>query len=157
MIKPFLMNILLTLVWVALTGSYNPANFAFGLILSFLILWLMARGKDTRYFLRVPKIIAFMFYYLFQMVKANLQIAFDVVTPHYFMRPGIVGLPLDAETDFEITMLSNMISLTPGTLVVDLSSDRKTMYVHVMYLKSREDFIKTIKAGMEKRLLEILR
>lgn len=158
MIKQFLMNILLTLVWVALTGSYNPANFVFGLVLSFLILWLMARkGKDTRYFLRVPKIIAFMFYYLFQMIKANLQVAYDVVTPHYFMRPGIVGLPLDAKTDFEITMLSNMISLTPGTLVVDLSSDRKTMYVHVMYMKSREDFIKTTKGGLERRLLEILR
>src|SRR5690606_30519255 len=115
MIKQFLMNILLTLVWVALTGSYNPGNFVFGLLLSFLILWLMARkGKDTHYFLRVPKIIAFMFYYLFQMIRANLQVAYDVVTPHYFMRPGIVGLPLDAKTDFEITMLSNMISLTPG-------------------------------------------
>lgn len=158
MIKQFLINILLTLIWVALTGSLTPANFGFGLILSFLILWMLSRKEaDTRYFYRVPKIIGFIFFYFFEMIKANLQVAYDVITPHYFMRPGIVGLPLDAKTDFEITMLSNMISLTPGTLVVDLSTDRKTMYVHVMYLKSREHFIETTKKGLERKLLEILR
>lgn len=158
MMKQFLMNILLTLIWVALTGALTPVNFGFGFIASFLILWLMARkGSDTRYFLRLPKIIGFCLFYFVEMIKANLQVAHDVVTPHYFMKPGIVGLPLDAKTDFEITMLSNMISLTPGTLVVDLSTDRKIMYVHVMYLKSKEDFIETTKRGLEKKLLEILR
>ena len=158
MIKEFLLNILLTFLWVALTGSLTIANIGFGFALGFFILWIKERtGNDKRYFFRVPKIIGFIFFYFFEMVKANMQVAYDVITPHYFMKPGIVGLPLDAKTDFEITMLSNMISLTPGTLVVDLSTDRKVMYVHVMYLKSREEFIKTTKEGLEKKLLEILR
>jgi multicomponent Na+:H+ antiporter subunit E len=158
MIKEFLLNILLTFLWVALTGHLNFANIGFGFVLGFFVLWIKERtGNDKRYFFRVPKIIGFIFFYFMEMIKANLQVAYDVVTPHYFMKPGIVGLPLDAKTDFEITMLSNMISLTPGTLVVDLSSDRKVMFVHVMYLKSREEFIKTTKEGLEKKLLEILR
>jgi len=158
MIKQFLLNILLTFLWVALTGTLTVVNFGFGFVLGFLILWIKERtGNDKRYFFRVPKIIGFIFFYFFEMIKANLQVAYDVITPHYFMKPGIVGLPLDAKTDFEITMLSNMISLTPGTLVVDLSTDRKVMFVHVMYLKSKEDFIKTTKQGLEKKLLEILR
>ncbi len=158
MIKQFLLNIILTFVWVALTGSLTMANIGFGFALAFFILWMKERtGNDKRYFFRVPKIIAFIFFYFFEMIKANMQVAYDVITPHYFMKPGIVGLPLDAKTDFEITMLSNMISLTPGTLVVDLSTDRKVMFVHVMYLESREQFIKTTKEGLEKKLLEILR
>ena len=158
MIKHLLLNIFLTFIWVALTGALTPVNFGFGFILGFFILWIKERtNEDKRYFFRVPKIIGFIFFYFFEMLKANLQVAYDVITPHYFMKPGIVGLPLDAKTDFEITMLSNMISLTPGTLVVDLSTDRKVMFVHVMYLKSREDFIKTTKQGLEKKLLEILR
>lgn len=158
MIKQFLLNILLTFLWVALTGQLNFANIGFGFILGFFVLWIKDRtGNDKRYFFRVPKIIGFILFYFLEMIKANLQVAYDVVTPHYFMKPGIVGLPLDAKTDFEITMLSNMISLTPGTLVVDLSTDRKVMFVHVMYLKSREEFIRTTKAGLEKKLLEILR
>lgn len=158
MTKHFLLNILLIFIWVALTGSLTFVNFGFGFILGFFILWIKERNnQDKRYFFRVPKIIGFLFFYFFEMIKANLQVAYDVITPHYFMSPGIVGLPLDAKTDFEITMLSNMISLTPGTLVVDLSTDRKVMFVHVMYLKNREDFIKTTKHGLERKLLEILR
>ena len=158
MIKEFLLNVLLTFVWVALTGNLELSNFGFGFVLGFFILWIKERtGNDRRYFFRVPKIIGFLLFYFFEMIKANLQVAYDVVTPHYFMKPGIVAFPLDAKTDFEITMLSNMISLTPGTLVVDLSTDRKVMFVHVMYLKSKDEFIKSTKEGLEKKLLEILR
>ncbi len=158
MIKQFLLNILLTLLWVALTGALTPVNFGFGFVLGFFILWLKERnGADKRYFFRVPKLIGFALFYLMEMIKANLQVAYDVLTPHYFMNPGIVAIPLDAETDFEITMLSNMISLTPGTLVVDLSTDRKVMYVHVMYLKNKKEFVSTLKQGLERKLLEILR
>lgn len=152
------MNLLLALLWVALTGGTSPVNFGFGFILGFLVLWVKERtGDNKRYFYKVPNIIGFALFYFWEMIKANVQVAYDVITPHYFMRPGIVGLPLDVETDFEITMLSNMISLTPGTLVVDLSTDRKVMYVHVMYLKSKEDFIRTTKDGLERKLLEALR
>lgn len=158
MIKHFLLNVLLAFLWVALTGALTLTNIALGYGLGFFILWIKERpNQDKRYFFRVPKIIAFIFFYFSEMVKANLQVAYDVVTPHYFMKPGIVALPLDAKTDFEIYMLSNMISLTPGTLVVDLSTDRKVMFVHVMYLKSKEDFIETTKSGLERKLLEILR
>jgi len=158
MTQHFVMNILLALLWMALTGTFNPVNFGFGFALGFFILWIKERtGNNKRYFYKVPNVIGFILFYFWEMVKANLQVAYDVITPHYFMKPGIVGLPLDAKTDFEITMLSNVISLTPGTLVVDLSTDRKVMYVHVMYLKDREEFIRTTKNGLERKLLEALR
>ncbi|MBA2745188.1 MAG: Na+/H+ antiporter subunit E, partial [Flavisolibacter sp.] len=117
MVKRLLMNLLLTLIWVALTGEFTFINFSFGFILSFFILWLMARSsEERRYFDRLPKMISFFFFFLKELIKANLQVAYDVITPKFYMEPGIVKIPLDAKTDLEITLLANLISLTPGTL-----------------------------------------
>lgn len=158
MIKQFLMNLLLSGIWVALTGSLYYSNFVFGYMLGFFILWIMNRNEsDKRYFYRVPKIIGFAFYFLYQLLKANIQVAFDVVTPRYFFKPGVVRYPMNAETDFEINLLAMMISLTPGTLILDVSDDKKTIYIHVMYLTDPETFVRETQTGLERRLLEILR
>lgn len=152
------MNLLLSFIWVALTGSLSYSNFMFGMILGFLVLWLMSRNEqDQRYFFRVPKILSFILYFFYQMVKANLQVAYDVMTPNYFFKPGVVRYPMNARTDFEINILSMFISLTPGSLILDVSEDKKTLYIHVMYLSSPEQFVQELKTGVERRLLEILR
>ena len=158
MIKQFLMNLLLTFIWVALTGSMYYSNFLFGFLLGFFILWIMNRNEtDQRYFYRVPKTISFIFFFLYEMIVANLQVAYDVITPKYFFKPGIVKYPMDARSDFEINLLSTIISLTPGTLILDVSDDKKTLYIHVMYLQDKEKFMNQLKNGIERRLLEILR
>lgn len=152
------MNLLLSSVWVALTGSMYYTNFVFGFLLGYFILWTMNRHEtDQRYFNRVPKTVGFVFYFVYKMLLANLQVAYDVVTPKYFFKPGIVKYPLDAVTDVEINLLSTIISLTPGTLILDVSEDKKSIFIHVMYLKDREEFITQIKNGFERRLLEIIR
>jgi multicomponent Na+:H+ antiporter subunit E len=154
----FLMNILLTLVWVALTGTFTYVNFTFGYLLSFGVIVLVGRnGTGRRYGALLPKAVGFVFFFLYQLIKANVQVAFDVVTPHNYMKPGIVRVPLDARTDLEITLLANVISLTPGTLSLDVSTDRQTLYVHAMYIESEEAFVHEIKNGFERRLLSILR
>ncbi|PRD52628.1 Na+/H+ antiporter subunit E [Sphingobacterium gobiense] len=158
MIKNFLMNLLLAGIWIALTGSLFYTNFLFGFMMGFLILWIMNRNEtDQRYFYRVPKIIGFAFYFLYEILKANVQVAFDVITPKYFFKPGIVKYPMAAKTDFEITLLTTMISLTPGTLIVDISDDKKTIYIHVMYLSDPDAFVRQTQTGLERRLLAILR
>lgn len=158
MIKYFLMNLLLSFIWVALSGSLYYSNFIFGYMLGFGILWIMNRTEaDQRYFYRVPKIISFFFFFLYELIKANVQVAYDVITPKYFFKPGIVRYPVNAKTDFEINILSTFISLTPGTLIIDISDDKKAIFIHVMYLKNEKHFISSLKTGVERKLLEILR
>jgi multicomponent Na+:H+ antiporter subunit E len=154
----FLSNIFLTFIWVALTGDFTFSNFFFGFLLSFFILRMVISGASrAKYFRITPKVIAFIFYFFKELVKANVQVAFEVMTPKFRMTPGIVGFPLEASSDIEISILANLISLTPGTLSLDVSDDRKVLYVHSMYIKDRETFIAGLKNGFEKRLLEILR
>lgn len=152
------MNLLLAFTWVALTGALYFSNFYFGFLLGFFLLWLTRRNEiDKRYFNRVPKIIAFIFYFIWEMIKANIHVAYDVITPRFFMKPGIVKYPLVAKSDFEINILATMISLTPGTLILDISDDKKAIYIHVMYLEDKEKFIANTKNNLERRLLEIMR
>lgn len=154
----FLSNILLTFIWVALTGSFGFLNFLFGFALGFLILWVITKGdSEAKYFKLLPKMIAFVFFFIYELILANLQVAYDVITPKFYMKPGIVSVPLDAKSDIEITLLANLISLTPGTLSLDVSDDKKVLYIHAMYVSDKEKFVKGIKDGFERRLLEILR
>lgn len=156
--KRFLLNVMLTLIWIALTGTFTYINFFIGFFISYFVLWVISRNsQDKRYFTIAFKIIGFFFFFLYEMLKANLQVAYEVMTSHLHMKPGIVKIELEAQSDLEITLLSNLISLTPGTLVIDVSDDKKVMYVHGMYLQDKEKFIQSIKLGLEKPLLNIMR
>ena len=73
------------------------------------------------------------------------------------MRPGIIAIPLDAKTDVEITLLANMITFTPGSVSLDVSNDRKVLYVYVMYIDDVEEARRRIKEGLERRILAVLR
>lgn len=154
-----LLNMLLALAWVALTGQFTPANLAFGFIVGYVMLWIAQRSERPRgYFSKVGKVLRFAGFFLWEMVKANLQVAYHVIAPRYKMRPGVIAVPLDVRTDMEITLLANLITLTPGTLSLDVSADRRVIYVHSMTMGDRTDeFRRQIKEGFEKRVLEVAR
>ena len=73
------------------------------------------------------------------------------------MKPGVIGIPIEAKTDLEITVLANLITMTPGTLSLDISPDRKTLYVHAMYIHDPEELRRDIKENFEPRVLALLR
>ncbi len=153
----FLINILLTFLWLALTGNFHYTNFIVGFLFSYFTLWISTGFRaDKKYFTRFPKIVGFFLYFLWEFIKANAQIIYDILTPKPHMNPGIIAVPLTAKKPVEITLLATLITLTPGSLVIDVSSDNKIMYIHTMYLSTREEFIMYIKSGFEKRLLEIM-
>lgn len=152
----FLWNLMLAFAWLALTGQFNPVNFVAGFTLAYLVLWL-ARPvlKSSNYFLKIPQIVSFTLFFLWQLVLSNLRVAYEVVTPPHSMRPGIVAVPLDVKTEAAITLLANLITLTPGTLSLDVSADRRVLYVHSMYVDNVEQFRREIKEGFERRVLEV--
>ena len=104
---------------------------------------------------RVHRVAGLAAYFFWELVKANLRLAVDVATPRYHMKPGIIALPLDATRDAEILLLSMLINTTPGSVALDVSPDRKTLYVHVMYMNTPEAAREEIKKGFERRVLGI--
>ena len=155
----FIYNILISMLWALLTGNVSIGNLTIGFILGYFALTLLhpATGAKASYFQKTMQFVRFALFFTKELIVSSYRVAKDVVTPLPLMRPGIIGIPLDAETDLEITMLANLITLTPGTLSLDVSPDRKTLYIHAMYLVNADDLRKEIKEGMERRLLELLR
>jgi multicomponent Na+:H+ antiporter subunit E len=81
------------------------------------------------------------------------------LAPASYVCPGVIAIPLDARTDAEITLLANLITLTPGSVSLDLSEDRRVLYVHAMYIDGGdvEAYRRSVKEGLERRVLELMR
>jgi multicomponent Na+:H+ antiporter subunit E len=143
-----------------MTGEFAPLNFAIGFALGLLILFFARRVVGTpNYLVKTVQVLELVAFLLWELLLANLRVAYDVLTPGYHMRPGVVAIPLDAKSDIEITLLANLITLTPGTLSLDVSSDRSVLYIHVMYVDNDDldEVRRKIKSGFERRVLEVLR
>jgi len=156
--RVLLLNLLLMGLWVASTGVFTYSNGVLGFAVGFLVLfWLKPLLGTTAYFRKLPLTLWFSMVFLWEVLKANVRVAWDVVTPKKLRSPGIVAVPLDAKTDMEITILANLITLTPGSLCVDVSEDRGTLYVHEMFVDDPETIRRHIKARFERWILELLR
>jgi multicomponent Na+:H+ antiporter subunit E len=158
-----LWNLFLMLAWAALMNNFSLENLVVGFVLGFLILSMLSkRGvvAGGRYVERTRRAIGFVFFYLYELVNANITMAIDVLKPQMTTTPAIVALQLEKEinTDAEITLLSNLITLTPGTMAIDLSKDRRTLYVHTFHLPDGDAaaFSAKLKREMERRVLEVL-
>lgn len=155
----FLLNIGLAAVWGALMGRFDTVTLAAGFLVGYVVLWAVqpALGRSA-YVIGVWRALAFVVFYLAELVWSSVQVAIDVCRPRLRMRPGVVGIPLRARTDAEITVLANLISLTPGTLSLDVSADRRILYVHAMDLGEGPDALRAdVRDFLEGRVLTLLR
>jgi multicomponent Na+:H+ antiporter subunit E len=155
---PYVYNLSLMLVWLGITGDVSLPNMGIGFLLGYGIL-AFALSSDPRfraYARRLPRLVVFLLSFLRAMLMSNLRVAYDVVTPTHLMRPAIIRMPLAANTPGEITLLANLISLTPGTLSLDVDAEGQALFIHVMYLDNEDETMAELKR-LEARLLELMR
>lgn len=140
------------------TGNLTEENLIFGFLIGFGILYVITINKQDRtYFTMIPKLLSFFLFMLWEIIKANLVTVKESLYAKSKLNPAVIKVPLTVESDLGITILATMVSVTPGTLVMDISDDKKVMYVHVMHVKDKQGFINEVKNKFEKRLLDILR
>lgn len=155
----FLLNLLLAILWASLQ-LFRPFDLVSGFMIGYLLLYLTRDwlGEGARsYSLKMPTFVRFLLYYFKELVVSTWEVTVALFSDQSTLRPGIIAMPLDARTDFEIVMLNNLLIFTPGTLGVHLSPDRTTLYVHVIDMTDAETMCAKIKSGLERRLLEVLR
>lgn len=92
-----------------------------------------------------------------ELVLGALRVAWLAMRPRLELRPALVAYPLVVTSDTQITLLANMITLTPGTLSVDVSEDRKTLYVHAVDCSDPEGTVRSIADGFERKIMEAFR
>jgi multicomponent Na+:H+ antiporter subunit E len=154
----FLWNISLAFIWAAVTGRFTLSNVAIGMIVGYAVLFIaQPLMGPSNYFRRIHYTLGFAAFYMWQLIIANLRVAYDVLSPGAHARPGVLAIPLEAKSDAEITMLANLITLTPGSVSLDVSSDRRFLYLHAMYIDEVDQYRENIKHSFERRVLEVLR
>ena len=127
-------------VWTALWGTLSVANTVWGAVLGGLSLWLLpVQHKEHRVPVRPVLMARFGVLFLWSLVKASAVVAWEVVRPANRINEGIVAVPLQTSSPGLITLIANAVTLTPGTLTLEVRHDPPTIYVHVLHLREVED------------------
>lgn len=141
----FLLNLLLTFLWMFMWGSFDFFTLLAGFVLGGLLLTVVTAPFFTKpYGIRSFRYVSFFVYFIRILVKSNWTVAKIILTPGWTQRPRIVRYPVAHMTDLQITLLANVITLTPGTLSLDVSDDRRWLYVHCMSAEDRDAAIRDI-------------
>jgi multicomponent Na+:H+ antiporter subunit E len=150
--------VLLALLWAGITGNFSGLNLLFGGVLGGVAVLLLRNKLTSRRSLRkARRAISLLLLFLWELMVSAVKVALVVLRPDLgkAIRPALVAVPLTVQTDAEITLLANLITLTPGTLSVDVSPDRKVLYVHALSMGSRETLIRDIQNGFEAKVREV--
>ena len=132
----------LTAVWVALWGDVTFANVAAGALVALALTVLLPatgdRGRATtgRSTIRPLAALHFAGWFALKLVEANAVVAWEVLTPRNRINEGVVAVPLHGSSDGLTTLVASCVSLTPGTLVLDVDRDPLVLYVHVLHLRT---------------------
>jgi len=149
-------NVLLAIAWAAVTGTFTALNLAFGFVLGGVALMLIRdQVGSVSHFRRAIGAAVLAVTFVWELVKSSVNVAILVLSPGRALSPAIIALPLDAKSDAEITLLANMITLTPGTLSMDVSDDRSTLFVHAIDAPDPDAVIKDIKATFEQQIMRV--
>ena len=148
-------NVMLALAWMALSGTVTLGGLITGFIVGYGALWLIQPlTGSSSYFRRVVAWIRLIVMFFYELIVSSIAVTIDVLTPTHRANPAIIKMPLDVESNFGILLVTNLISLTPGTLSLDVSPDRKTLLVHAMFADDPVALCHTLKSGMEKWVID---
>lgn len=141
-----------------LKNEYSGNTFIIGYILGLLILIVFRHFFNERfYMLRVYAVMKLVLLFFRELLLSNIAVLKVILKPRLTITPGIFALETKLTKDWEITILANLITLTPGTLVVNVSVDNKTLYIHAMDLADKQEAIDNIKNTFEKAIMEVSR
>lgn len=150
-------SVLLALAWAALMGEFSLGNLVGGGALGYVLLRGLTIGGvlPASFNGKVREALALAFFLAGQLIIANLRMTADVLRWRTRIAPGVIGVPLDVQSDIEILLLAALINITPGSVALDVSDDRQTMFVHVMHMTTADEARAEIKNGFEQRVIQL--
>jgi multicomponent K+:H+ antiporter subunit E len=152
-----LMSLSVTIVWILLVNDFSAGNVVLGAVLGVLIPLVFAAYWPDRPKIRNPRmIVEYALIVFWDIIVSNIQVAYLVLFRRgNSLRSRFVTVPLDLRTPEAITLLAGTITMTPGTLSSDLSTDGRSLLVHCLETDDPEGTVATIKSRYERRLKEI--
>lgn len=151
-------NLAVSFMWMFLSESYTFKSFLFGYVLGALLLLVLNRFFPSRYYLKpLYKFFVLFLIFIRELILSNIDVVKLVYRRKPDIEPGIFKLPIEVKQNWEITLLANLITLTPGTLTVAISDDQSTLFIHAMHIDTIDESIDSIKNTFEKAIMEVTR
>ncbi|WP_379153614.1 Na+/H+ antiporter subunit E [Paenibacillus sp. sgz5001063] len=153
-----LLNLMTAFLWMMLTGDGSGSSFVIGYLLGCGILMVLHKFlPDPLYLKRVWSIVKLLVLFLRELVLSSFVVIGQILRPRLTIRPGIFAYETALHSDFEVTLLSCLICLTPGTLTLEVSGSGRTLYIHAMDIEDAGQLSLQIKGTFEKAIMEVTR
>lgn len=161
----FLIHVLLSFGLCSLAIDYisfvpeTAGGALLSFLLSFALVWLLSYLVSKDYFRWTIHLFFLCRYFVMEFFRSNYILSREIITPGLSLSPAVVKIPLDTHSDYGIMALVSISNLTPGTLVLGVTEDRKYLFLHTLYLEggSVGAFKEIYKSGFEKRLIKLQR
>jgi multicomponent Na+:H+ antiporter subunit E len=136
--KWFLAHLVFSLLWASLLGAFDFLTLLSGFLLGFGLFYLTLKKPSAAYRQGLITVLRFALFYLKEILLSNLRIARDTLRGHPQIKPGIVAVNVEPLSTRATVVVANLITMTPGTLSLDISEDGRFLYVHCLYLQDPE-------------------
>lgn len=152
------LNLIIAFVWMFLNNAWNGVGFLTGYLLGLLLIGSMRRFFPQRFYIvrvwAIIKLIALLFK---ELIRASIEVIRQIVKPKLDIRPGIFTYQTQLSSDWEVTLLCLLISLTPGSLPLEISGNQRKLYIHALDIKDQQKMSDDIKNSFEKAIMEVTR
>ena len=153
-----LLNLFLAFLWMFLSSNYSLSRFIIGFLLGLVLIITFRKFFKSRLYIdRVWSVTKLTFLFIKELILANISVLVLVLKPKLELQPAFFKYETTLTEEWEITLLSSLITLTPGTVVVHVSDDSKSLFIHVIDSNDIDETIDSIKNSFEKAILEVTR
>ena len=151
-----LLNLVLAVLWMMMWEAFDIYSLIAGFLLGYLLLGIVSRTMEGQgYGTKGWQLVSFGIYFVRILIQSNIQVAKEILTPGLQMTPRFIRYSVEGLTEVQLTSLANAITLTPGTLSVDISDDNKYLYLHCMYAQDRQSAIDGIDELRDRMIKEL--
>ncbi|MEF3355953.1 Na+/H+ antiporter subunit E [Paenibacillus sp. GYB006] len=158
MARQIILNLIIAFLWMLLNQSWTGAGFVTGYVLGLLIIGIFRRFFPTPFYLvRIWAVIKLLKMLLVQLFRSSFQVIGAILKPKLDITPGTFKYRTELTSDFEIMLLFLFISLTPGTLALEISKNKRTLYIHAFNMSDEEEMVSSIRDSFEKAIMEVTR
>ncbi|WMT41234.1 Na+/H+ antiporter subunit E [Paenibacillus sp. D2_2] len=153
-----LLNIFIAYLWMFLQDSTSVINFISGYFVGLLVLFFMRRFFQKPFYLfTLAAVGKLLIIFIQELAISSLMVLKHVLRPKIDVKPGIFKVETDLEGDLEITLLSLLICLTPGSVVMEITPDEKVMYIHGLNMPESKESVLKSKLVFEKAIKDVTR
>lgn len=153
-----LLNFFIAVIWMFMNSSLTASTFIIGYLIGLILIIITRRFFKSRlYIWRLWAAIKLTLLFFKELTLSNISVLMLVIRPKLNIQPMIFAMPTELEQDWEITLLSSLITLTPGTIVLHVSDDQRILYIHAIDVDDVDEAIDSIKNSFEKAIMEVSR